>query len=593
MARIERMRRTQFIITYGPGSILESRKGPRLIPRPDIGLFYSKLNPKDFEINERRIKKLLGMNKRVFQLPSEEELLRERVHYITRVFPEWWVCPDHGYLFPYSKGCPECKREGKGRNNWDGVRFVRACSAGHLDDVDWHYVVHGSHECRPDYYIYESKGPSMSSVKVKCPKCGAEVTMEDVYGRPWPCSGRRPEVERLDSPPVRGKCDRNSYVILRQSSYLRVPVVYPLFTLPPVYTEVHRILEEDGFCYSIVPLLNREDLEDEGWFDKFKEVMERIREARLFRESSISKLLSSDREVLRIALKEVCFSTQDEASEGKLSIWEEEFKILLDVSVNGAPPVSIKDRLGLSEVLFEAPKEMIREEVSDNGRTYRLTPITKLRSVIIQVGYLRPVPGGKPELVDVGFTDSEGVRWYPGVKHFGEGLFITSKDIGPGGPNWERWNDAFLNRSREYEDNLFLNPHKRIELNPLFVWWHTFSHLLIRSLSQHSGYSSASLRERVYVDVKRGIGGVLIYTVQPGDGSLGGLISLTPKFKEILSKVQELASSCPNDPLCSDQEFSPPLYVGAACYACTYLSETSCEYRNMWLDRHLLMEVPP
>ena len=55
--------------------------------------------------------------------------------------------------------------------------------------------------------------------------------------------------------------------------------------------------------------------------------------------------------------------------------------------------------------------------------------------------------------------------------------------------------------------------------DPLFVWWHTLSHALIRALSLYSGYSSSALRERVYLDDSEGQkqGGILIFTVMSGE----------------------------------------------------------------------------
>ena len=51
------------------------------------------------------------------------------------------------------------------------------------------------------------------------------------------------------------------------------------------------------------------------------------------------------------------------------------------------------------------------------------------------------------------------------------------------------------------------------------------SHALIRTLSLISGYSSASLRERVYTDRAMNHGGILIYTSSAGeDGGMGGLV---------------------------------------------------------------------
>jgi hypothetical protein len=108
-----------------------------------------------------------------------------------------------------------------------------------------------------------------------------------------------------------------------------------------------------------------------------------------------------------------------------------------------------------------------------------------------------------------------------------------------------------------------------------------------------SGYSSASIRERIYMS--RGSrtgelkGGLLLYTTQPGgDGSMGGLISLVPEFERVLDSANRNLDLCSNDPLCSEEVVRGDICNGSACYACMLLSETSCEHRNMFLDRNLL-----
>lgn len=59
----------------------------------------------------------------------------------------------------------------------------------------------------------------------------------------------------------------------------------------------------------------------------------------------------------------------------------------------------------------------------------------------------------------------------------------------------------------------------RNQLHPVFVWWHTFAHRIINALSVDSGYSSAAIRERVFIDVNEtngaANGGILLYTAQP------------------------------------------------------------------------------
>ena len=110
-------------------------------------------------------------------------------------------------------------------------------------------------------------------------------------------------------------------------------------------------------------------------------------------------------------------------------------------------------------------------------------------------------------------------------------------------------------------------------------------------------YSSAAIRERVFVEIDEEFGdakgGVLLYTAQPGgDGTLGGLIALVPQFERIVAAAIRDIDACSNDPLCGDETFRVGKYNGAACYSCALVSETSCEHRNMRLDRNLLIQDP-
>jgi len=142
-----------------------------------------------------------------------------------------------------------------------------------------------------------------------------------------------------------------------------------------------------------------------------------------------------------------------------------------------------------------------------------------------------------------------------------------------------------------YPDFVFRDPARRDELHPVFVWWHTLSHLLIRSISTEAGYPSASIRERVYLErsASRVRGGILLYAAQPGsEGTMGGLVALVPHFQQIFQRTFDMLDRCSGDPLCIENQFQSGHYSGAACYGCLFLSETSCEHRNMWLDRRIL-----
>jgi len=129
-------------------------------------------------------------------------------------------------------------------------------------------------------------------------------------------------------------------------------------------------------------------------------------------------------------------------------------------------------------------------------------------------------------------------------------------------------------------------------IHPIGIWWHTFSHRVIKAISADCGYSLASIRERIYiVEEEDGIkAGLLIYSARPGmDGTMGGLVYLIPRFKKIIERALQNIDMCSNDPICGTNNLRLGQLNGAACYACLFLPETSCEFGNIGLDRNLLI----
>ena len=133
-------------------------------------------------------------------------------------------------------------------------------------------------------------------------------------------------------------------------------------------------------------------------------------------------------------------------------------------------------------------------------------------------------------------------------------------------------------------------------LSPRMIMLHTFAHLLINELVFACGYSSASLRERLYVsrDDGRDMAGLLIYTAAgDSEGTMGGLVRmarpdhLQPVFAAALSD----ARWCSTDPVCMDagekgKGRTPATLRPATAAHC--LPETSCEEFNRFLDRGLV-----
>jgi len=88
----------------------------------------------------------------------------------------------------------------------------------------------------------------------------------------------------------------------------------------------------------------------------------------------------------------------------------------------------------------------------------------------------------------------------------------------------------------------------------------------------------------------------LIYTAAPdSEGTLGGLVSLgePETLGRHLDHALEIVRLCSSDPLCSEHRPSQGSLTlhGAACHACLFVPETSCERGNKYLDRTVLVET--
>ena len=90
--------------------------------------------------------------------------------------------------------------------------------------------------------------------------------------------------------------------------------------------------------------------------------------------------------------------------------------------------------------------------------------------------------------------------------------------------------------------------------------------------------------------------GVLIYTSAPdSEGTLGGLVRLgeTSELARHIEIALESAQLCSSDPTCAEHHSSQTAVSlhGAACHACLFAPETSCERGNKYLDRSVLVNT--
>ena len=593
---VQHIRRSQYVLSLGPGSIIEGKHGPRIIlsiPRGLRGDILSRDRLEDFAISDTRLvksmttlltgSKISEENMRVFKLPSNAELglMENKIIYFTRQFPEWRVCHGRGgshrnkdILYDGSKyqSCPRCYRTADSA----AVRFVAACTDGHLDDVPWDTAVHrGSSSCGVSYFFWEANGSSLSNIRVKCPSCSAYVTMYDIYGMEMDCTGQFPE--NPQSPAE--SCSTKMRVLQRQATSLRIPDVVTLLSIPKYLDPLSKILQKQNTARDVRMLL--------GFFDyqaKRSADMDTDEELIMLTDT-LNQISSGSRKIIkeyvsahgRAKFRERFEELQHPAKDFSDFIYEE-----LDALCH-SPVYQEKD-------FCMSPPTPYHFVCDGTDVTLSVSGVNEIKTVTAQVGYRRmPVSADiQPRQVSSG-AEVGDITWYPGFEGLGEAIFITfaggqAPELGGlAYSEWKRENS----RTANFGISRLLGDMISVE-EPLFVWLHTLSHLVIKALSLYTGYSAASLRERVYVDRDGKTGGILIYTTSAGtDASMGGLVGIADHFDTILEVVAETLS-CSNDPLCSDSRRENNIN-GAACYSCLLISETSCEHGNMWLDRHIIL----
>lgn len=124
---------------------------------------------------------------------------------------------------------------------------------------------------------------------------------------------------------------------------------------------------------------------------------------------------------------------------------------------------------------------------------------------------------------------------------------------------------------------------------------HSFAHLMMRELEFSCGYPTASLKERLYISNTPGkvMSGILIYTAEGSEGSMGGLVSQgeSEKILDIIKKGLERSVNCSSDPLCWESDGQGIFDLNlSACFSCSLVAETACEEMNLSLDRRVLVD---
>ena len=229
----------------------------------------------------------------------------------------------------------------------------------------------------------------------------------------------------------------------------------------------------------------------------------------------------------------------------------------------------------------------------------KLVLVHRLREVASLLGFTRfeavsPDKDGELDLKVTRAALAETITWLPAIENRGEGVFVSFKAHGI-----HEWlsRAGVQERGRQIENGWKAWAKERNRKAEDFpglpsVMLHSLSHMLMTSIALDSGYPASSLRERVYAG--EGGYGILIYTgSSDSEGTLGGLVETGRQYPEHLRRGLGANRLCSHDPVCA--EHIPSTYYemrplqGAACHGCLLIAETSCEQRNDFLDRALVI----
>lgn len=599
------IRPSQLLYTYGVGALLDL---------PKLSVIVSGLDdwPTDPEFTKPIIEDRLLSAVR-FELPDVQQLLSppvvpetglpadpfdatSRIGVPVASFPRWMVCPLCRLLAPLSSGLFKLKEEPfhpdrtayRHENCQKGkapevvpARFLVACEAGHLDDFPWHDFVHQGATCENALLRLNEYGASGEArdLEVKCDTCEKQRRMSDAFGaenrKKLPrCRGRRPHLRDYDPE----GCDLTVRTLTLGASNTWFPMVLSTISIP---VKVDRLAE----------------LVEQNWA-KLKDVTHPSVLGFLRSQGQLGELKDFDDEKLFTAI---------------------EARRNLDAGAAPPPPSAPDLREPEWRVLTTGGNDLF----SDDFRLVRVAPpenykglfdqvvlAERLREVKALVGFTRLDSFGEltdPDLrqeIRLAPLARQDPTWVPAGEVRGEGIFIQFNEKGLQGwlrrASVEARATGFLESHVKWRSTRNIEPPEEGFPGMRYALIHSFAHALMRQLALESGYSAASIRERIYArppEVEGGpMAGLLLYTSAPdSEGTLGGLVGQgkPEALGRHIASALEAARLCASDPLCAEH---PPSRTGrtlhaAACHACLFAPETACERGNKYLDRSLLVHT--
>ena len=579
-----KMRRAQLVTPFGVGAMSVLVDGTSIItagldhwfPRDNQDLVLE-----DFVVHDWRLESRLGVKE--FRLPPDYRTGSNDDHRNTKLsvpalrFPRYAFCMYCKRLKQVTLSFQEAVRcedvahaGGSGKQpKMSQVPFVAICEAGHIDDFPFREWVHHTEnpQCTEILRLFSTGAGGLEGQVVRCgydaknkrdetQGCGASRTLmgitmarrRDSAGNestvltqdlskdaPYLCTGARPWLHELSGP-----CDQPVRGALRAAGNVYFPRVESSIFLPQKIGAVSGAMRE---------LLKRPDvspvLDTVHTFVGAGATAAQIRSqlpSELFDSHSDEELLDAYRD--RYGIGEEASGDEDDSDD--LDIWRyPEFKIIRETPADDA---------------LRASDPGIHAELQSH--IDRVRSVTVLQETRVLRGFTRgrdndlKISVGKALLRRRPLAPDRD--WLPAYVVKGEGIYLELDADALA--RWEARGEVQERADligERYGQVVTDRGGRLRDISPRMVMIHTLAHLLINELVFTCGYSSASLRERLYVsrDSTREMAGLLIYTAAgDSEGTMGGLVRMARKdhLRPIFAAALSDARWCSTDPVCMD-----------------------------------------
>ncbi len=611
------MRRAQLVAPFGVGAMFTAPDGTSMVTAGLDGWFDTSnpdLDQDEYRVSEWRLEHSLQVAE--LRLPPDYRRPRRGssehpnlgLEVPSLLFPLWHFCSSCRALTPrqphHAKRvrCARCEVESQaGRKKHYApflaqVPFVALCKNGHLQDFPWSEWVHRSvaPNCGGQLRLRATGGATLASQSVEC-SCGVPPrSLAGITG----AFGTGPDADtnlssQLASGDDRYVCRGNRpWVDDRVGQGCGLPLRGSLRASTSTYfghiaSAIYLPGGELGLPDGLVEVLGKSPLKHQ--IDTLIQLGAATVD-NVLKGDTQGRLDGFDRETVERALEHLTGAVSGAKSEGSTPEH--------DAEQLRRPEFEVLRRAITSDDLVVRTQNV--EVFSDNLRRFfrRINLVEQLRETRVMFGFSRIEPDAKRPVTELKaqLWNEEppfGQSWLPAYVVRGEGIFLELDEDAVAA--WETRPEVRkrLSLLATHPDRGRIRPDMEDEsLLPRFVLLHTLAHLLINQLVFECGYSSASLRERIFCGgAPDPMAGILIYTAAgDSEGTMGGLVRMghPGRLEPTLVAALDRAHWCSSDPVCMElgaKGQGPRSLNLAACHSCGLLPETSCEVFNVALDR--------